>query len=220
LTATAASPEFASNRTLHLIGSGWRLSAIYKRTTDTFLSATSGVDRQLSDIASQRPDQVKANIYKDKSKGPLSQYLDPTAFALPALGSLGNLGRLNIAAPGTWQFDMALSRVFAFRERQSLEFRVEAYNVTNSFRPGNPNVAFNNNTFGQIRTALDPRITQFALKSTPNWVIYSSKSLSACSHCGIQWRKWMPTFLARISFQLAMTFTGSRSKGNEIKAWR
>ena len=164
LTATAASPEFASNRTLHLIGSGWRLSAIYKRTTDTFLSATSGVDRQLSDIASQRPDQVKANIYKDKSKGPLSQYLDPTAFALPALGSLGNLGRLNIAAPGTWQFDMALSRVFAFREKQSLEFRVEAYNVTNSFRPGNPNVAFNNNTFGQIRTSLDPRITQFALK--------------------------------------------------------
>jgi hypothetical protein len=59
---------------------------------------------------------------------------------------------------------MALSRVFAFRENQSLEFRVEAYNVTNSFRPGNPNVAFNNNTFGQIRTSLDPRITQFALK--------------------------------------------------------
>jgi hypothetical protein len=163
LTATAASPEFA-NRTLRMIGTGWRLSGIYKRTTDTFLTVTSGVDRALNDIVGQRPNLVSNNIIKDTSKGPNSQYLDPAAFALPALGSLGNMGRLNVPAPGTWQFDMALSRIFKFRESQSLEFRAEAYNVTNSFRPGNPNTALNNNTFGQIRTSLDPRITQFALK--------------------------------------------------------
>jgi len=71
---------------------------------------------------------------------------------------------VNIKAPGTWQFDAALSRIFRFRETQSLEFRAEAYNVTNSFRPGNPGTAINSNTFGQIRTSLSPRITQFALK--------------------------------------------------------
>ena len=163
LTATADTPQFA-NTTLKLIASGWRVSGIYRRTTDTFLTVTSGVDRALNDIVSQRPNLVAANIYKDKSKGPLTQYLDPAAFALPALGSLGNFGRVNVAAPGTWQFDVALSRIFKFRETQSLEFRAEAYNVTNSFRPGLPNTALNNNTFGLIRTALDPRITQFALK--------------------------------------------------------
>jgi hypothetical protein len=162
-TATAETPEFA-NRTLKMIGSGWRLSGIYKTTTDTFLTVTSGVDQARNDIVAQRPNLVSPNIYKDKSKNPNSQYLDPAAFALPPLGSLGNFGRVNVAAPGQWQFDMALSRIFRFRETQSLEFRAEAYNVTNSFRPGNPNVALNNNTFGQIRTSLDPRITQFALK--------------------------------------------------------
>jgi hypothetical protein len=36
--------------------------------------------------------------------------------------------------------------------------------VLNKFRPGNPNVTITSNTFGQIRTALDPRIMQFSLK--------------------------------------------------------
>jgi hypothetical protein len=49
-------------------------------------------------------------------------------------------------------------------EAQRLEFRAEAFNLTNSFRPQNPNTALNNNTFGQIRTARDSRILQFALK--------------------------------------------------------
>ena len=163
LTAVAATPTFA-NPTLRMLGTGWRLSGIYRRSTDTFLTVTSGLDRALNDIASQRPNQVLDNVYKDTSKGPNTQYLDPAAFAQPALGTVGNLGRVNIKAPGTWQFDAALSRVFRFRETQSLEFRAEAYNVTNSFRPGNPSVALNSNTFGQIRTSLAPRITQFALK--------------------------------------------------------
>ncbi len=47
---------------------------------------------------------------------------------------------------------------------QTLEFRAEAYNLTNSFRPGNPNVTLSNSLFGQIRTSDDPRILQFALK--------------------------------------------------------
>ena len=51
-------------------------------------------------------------------------------------------------------------------ESQRFELRWEAYNVTNSFRAGDfgNNVALSSPTFGQIRTALDPRILQFALK--------------------------------------------------------
>jgi hypothetical protein len=164
LTTVAETPQFA-NRTLRWIGSGWRLSGIYRRSTDTFLTVTSGTNRALNDISDTRPNRVGGvNMYKDTSKGPLTQYLDPAAFAKPDLGTLGNLGRVNIKAPGTWQFDTALSRIFRFRENQSLEFRAEAYNMTNSFRPGNPNTSLNSSTFGQIRTSRDPRITQFALK--------------------------------------------------------
>ena len=73
----------------------------------------------------------------------------------------------NIEGPRTWQLDMALSRTFQVRERQRLEFRGEAFNVFNSFIPGDPTANFtalNNNTFGQINFSKDARIMQFVLK--------------------------------------------------------
>ena len=165
VTALAETPQFANN-TIRMLATGWRLSGIYRWSTGTYLTVTDGTDRALNGVGSQRPNQVLADVFKDKSAGPLSQYLNLAAFALPPSGTEnGNLGRANIISPGTWAFDTALSRVFQIREGQRLEFRAEAYNILNSFRPGNPATSINNtNTFGQIRTALDPRILQFALK--------------------------------------------------------
>ena len=176
LTAVAETPRF-SGRTLRMIASGWRLSGIYRRstnlggllaTTGGYVSArtvVTGVDRSLNgESRLQRPNQILENVYLDKSGGPSSQYLNPAAFAQPALGTTGNMGRVSLDPPGTWQFDLALARVFQIRESQRLEFRAEAYNVTNSFRPGNPVTNLNSNQFGQIITSLDPRILQFALK--------------------------------------------------------
>ena len=99
--------------------------------------------------------------YGDKS---VSNYFNPAAFALPALGTLGNTGKGFLAGPGTWQFDAALSRTFRFRETQKMEFRAEAFNVTNSFHMNEPETNLNSNTFGQVTSAKDPRIMQFALK--------------------------------------------------------
>jgi hypothetical protein len=186
LTGLAETPKFA-NRTLSLIGSGWRLSGIYRRTTAGNLSASnrasgittvtlgdpgaaqissgSSVDRCLCDLNNQRPNLVLPDaIYVDKSARPGTQWLNPAAFALPALGTLGNMGRATLRLPTAWQFDVALARVFRLREAQSVEFRAEAYNVLNSFRPGEINTTLTSTQFGKIRTALDPRILQFALK--------------------------------------------------------
>jgi hypothetical protein len=70
----------------------------------------------------------------------------------------------NIEGPGTCQFDMALSRTFQVREAQRIEFRAEAFNVTNSLIRLNPTTTLNSNTFGQIISSRDARIMQFALK--------------------------------------------------------
>jgi hypothetical protein len=74
------------------------------------------------------------------------------------------MGRANISGPGTFQFDAALSRIFQVREKQRLELRVEAFNLTNTLRPNNLVTALNNSNFGQITTAQDARVMQFALK--------------------------------------------------------
>jgi hypothetical protein len=46
---------------------------------------------------------------------------------------------------------------FVLTERFQTEFRVEAFNVTNTPPLGNPNGAFGTAAFGTIATALDPR---------------------------------------------------------------
>jgi hypothetical protein len=101
--------------------------------------------------------------------------MNPKAFTSPALGSLSPMGRMNIPGPGFWQFDTAISREFRLRERGALEFRAEAFNLTNSMRPGvSPpslqagasglNLVFGTPTFGTVTSALDPRILQLAIK--------------------------------------------------------
>jgi hypothetical protein len=160
MTAVGETPQFA-NPTLRVLVTGWRLSGIYRKSSGAFLTVTSGVDRELSGVQNQRPNQVLLSPYGNKS---LTNYLNPAAFALPAVGSLGNMRPFNIQGPGTWQFDVALSRIFKVRETQRVEVRAEAYNVTNSLRPGSPVTILNNSIFGQINTSSDPRIMQFALK--------------------------------------------------------
>jgi hypothetical protein len=101
------------------------------------------------------------NVYGAKT---VADYLNPAAFRQPTNGNPGTIGRGSVRGPGTWQFDVALSRDFVLTERQKLELRAEAFNVTNSMRMNDPDTSFESGTFGQIRSARDPRIMQFALK--------------------------------------------------------
>jgi hypothetical protein len=162
MTIVANTPLFA-NSMARMLGSGWRLSGIYRRSTGSYMTLTTGLDRFLSGFAdNQRPNQILGNPYGDRNS--VNSYLNPAAFAQPALGTIGNMRPRNIEGPGTWQLDIAVSRLFRIREDHQLEFRGEAFNVTNSFIPGNPSTNFNQNTFGQITTSRDARIVQFALK--------------------------------------------------------
>jgi len=91
-------------------------------------------------------------------------YLNPAAFGIPVIGTYRTLGRNALVGPAQWSLDAAISRVFRFGEVKRMEFRVEAFNVTNSFIPDNPNLTLTSNIFGQIRTAQSPRVMQGALK--------------------------------------------------------
>ena len=160
LSAVAETPRF-SNSMLSTVGSGWRLSTIFKVLSGDHLSVTTNQDRALNYTYAQRVNQVLGSAHGD---GSVTNYLNPSSFVLPALGTLGNSGMGSIAGPGTWQFDTALTRTFQVREAQKLEFRAEAFNLTNAFRMQDPVTNFNANNFGQVTSSYDPRILQFALK--------------------------------------------------------
>src|SRR5581483_5031258 len=137
---------------------GWTLAVIYRATSGSWLTVTTATDRQLSGQTNERLNQVLPNPLCANPRP--SCWINPAAFATPALGTLGNLGTANIPGPGFFQLDMMLSRQFRIHEGQSLEFRGEAFNVTNSFRAGSetngtPNglsgvTTVQSNTFGQI----------------------------------------------------------------------
>ncbi len=160
VSAVIETPRF-SNPALRVVGSGWRFSPIFRVLSGEYMSITTNQDRALTSITGQRVNQILPGPYGDKS---INSYLNPKAFELPAMGTLGNVGVGSVAGPGTWQFDIGTSRTFQFRETQKLEFRAEAFNVTNSLHMDNPTTNLNSNTFGQVTSAKDPRIMQFALK--------------------------------------------------------
>jgi hypothetical protein len=161
MTVVANTPQFV-NPTLRILATGWRVSGIYRRGTGSYLTVTTGLDRLLSGQAgNQRPNQILESPHGNRDS---LNYLNPRAFAQPDLGTIGNMRASNIEGPGSWQLDMALSRVFQVRETQRMEFRAEAFNVTNSLVRGNPATVLNSNTFGQINTSAAARVMQFALK--------------------------------------------------------
>jgi hypothetical protein len=73
-------------------------------------------------------------------------------FFNPQPGSLGTLGRRVIDGPGFWMYDATLSKTFKITERQSLEFRANAYNLFNhpNFFVGDADANINSPAFGQI----------------------------------------------------------------------
>jgi len=57
-----------------------------------------------------------------------------------------------------------LGKVFHVAERVSLDFRAEAFNVTNTPPLNDPNGTFGTAAFGTITSAGNPRVFEFALK--------------------------------------------------------
>ena len=105
------------------------------------------------------------------------QWLNPAAYTPNALGAYGNVGRGAARGPGTFNFDVALSRSFRIQERYSLQVRGEAFNVLNhtnfvgSISPAGTVTGYttldtnlSSSTFGRSRAAFDPRILQVAMK--------------------------------------------------------
>lgn len=173
LTALFNAPEL-SGGLASTLASNWLLATIYRYTSGAPHSILSGSDRALTGLANQTVDVLSDDVYQDTSGELGSQYLNRAAFAAPALGTYGNADFNEFRGPSFWTFDLALSRVFDIIADQSVELRVEAFNVLNTVQPNDQNTATNTTVssmfnlsspnFGRIISVRDPRIFQFAVK--------------------------------------------------------
>jgi hypothetical protein len=162
LTTVASAPEF-DHRVLNAVASHWRLAVLYRASSGEPLSILAGSDRALTGLGGQTANQVSDDVYLDTSGELGSQYFDRAAFALPALGTYGNMNFFSVRGPASWNVDLALSRIFNIGQHR-IEARAEVFNVPNAVVPTNPVTSLTDANFGRIRTARDPRIMQFALK--------------------------------------------------------
>jgi hypothetical protein len=95
----------------------------------------------------------------------LNAYLNRAAFAQPALGTFGNYERNSIRGPGYWTIDMSLAKQIALGAAQTVELRIEAFNLLNNFNWGNPGLTLSAGTFGRVTSNTgDMRIMQFGVK--------------------------------------------------------
>jgi hypothetical protein len=91
-------------------------------------------------------------------------WFNTAAFALPAFGTDGNLGRNTLVGPRFDSLDFSLMKNTRIGERKNIQFRAEIFNILN-----HPNFDLPNNTIhsaqaGQIFTAEASRQIQLALK--------------------------------------------------------
>jgi carboxypeptidase family protein len=91
-------------------------------------------------------------------------YFDTSGFSVEPLGQLGNARRRFFHGPGINNWDLAVLKDTKLTESMNLQFRAEFFDVFNhaQFNAVDGNV--NSPTFGEVKTALAPRIGQISMK--------------------------------------------------------
>jgi hypothetical protein len=155
----------------------WEISAI--GTTQTGLPVNITVDRSNASVpglfavgGSERPDYVAGQSLTPAGGSNPNHWINSLAFAVPANGTFGDLGRNAFRAPGITQLDLGVSKFAPINERLSIRFRADLFNVANRPQYGVPNANFSAANFGVITTTLSnyatgrgtPRELQLSMK--------------------------------------------------------
>jgi len=130
---------------------GWQLNGIYTLQSGLPFSVT--VDGT--------PGNTRADLVGTPSVNPgnIGNYINKAAFATPAAAggiflAPGTSGRDILRGPGNSNMDLALFKNVAFTERFKGQFRVQAYNLTNTPHFSNPDGDLSHGSFGQISSVL------------------------------------------------------------------
>jgi hypothetical protein len=158
---------------------GWQINTITVWQSGkpfSIVNGGTGIDGTYSNRAtpfnnggSDRPNQTGS------AKGPktLTQWFNTAAFTPQPLGTVGTAQRNDLTGPRFRHIDMSLFKDFTVTERYVVQFRAEAFDITNTpnyyvnNNGGNSSTQLGNSAFGtvaQVDPNYVPRELQFALK--------------------------------------------------------
>jgi hypothetical protein len=129
---------------------GWQINGIFNAYMGRYYTlSASGASLNMPGNA-QTPDQILPTVKKVGMVGDDGTWFDTNAFARPTGARFGNVGRNTMIGPGVVNMDLSLFRTFKMTERLNLQFRAEAFNVSNTPHFSNPNGNRNSSNFGKV----------------------------------------------------------------------
>jgi hypothetical protein len=160
---------------------GWQINSLLTlQSGNPFTVSSSGASLNAPE-SSQRADQVKPEVKKLGLVGRGLPFYDWTAYAPVTEPRFGTSGYNTLLGPGIVNLDLGLFRQFRISERVNLQFRAEAFNLTNTphfSNPGgnisnlvlNPDGSFRSGVFEVTgvrntgREGIDERVFRFGLR--------------------------------------------------------
>ena len=153
----------------HVLLRGWQTNGAWTFQTGLPFTVTlpPGTDNSNTGIPSigfgvkDRP-----NLTGAANNGPRTpeRWFNTAAFAQPAFGTFGNAGRNILTGPGSSTVNVSAIKDTVIKERLTLQFRAEIFNLLDRANFGLPQAYLGVPGFGQITSAGAPRRVQFGLK--------------------------------------------------------
>lgn len=164
-----------SNKALDYIFGNWRFNGIATFTSGTPYTAGVGGQTDVAGIGGteynsfgtgsggyERLDLVGNPKLSNPTRG---EWFNTGAFARPAAGTYGTLGRDTLRSDPYRNWDLSLFRQFPITEDKKLEFRFEMFNAFNQVVYAPPDAALVDPTYGAVSgTANVARQMQFGIK--------------------------------------------------------
>jgi Carboxypeptidase regulatory-like domain len=180
----------SSGGVANLFAGGWSVNTVLTARAGlpvNILLSRPATDMPDGNTVNQRPDRVPGvPIYAGRA---IQHWLNPNAFAVPAVGAWGNAARNLATGPALWQDDSAAEKTLHLTARNNMILRAEAFNMFNRAQYGQPNPTLGITTnpttgarsldvpssFGTITSTVNstglvgtgtPRVLEFSLRVT------------------------------------------------------
>jgi len=142
---------------------GWQIGGLVRVQAGDTVPVTQATNNNSSlGFAVQRPNRISdPNEFAGRS---VAKWFNTAAFMAAPQFVIGTSSRNPVRGPGLQDADLMIGKTFRITERMNLEFRAEAFNVSNTPPLNDPNGSFGSAAFGTITTAGNPRDFEFVAK--------------------------------------------------------
>ena len=149
------------------IAGGWQANTIVTLQTAQPFTPVMAIDNSNTGQFQDRPDLI-GDPYAPGPNCPETRtpncWVNPAAFARPALYAFGNSGRNSLRGPGYKNIDLSFTKNTAIGARQQLQVRVETFNLLIWDNYDIPNRTALTPNFGRVFSAGPPRQIQLGVR--------------------------------------------------------